>query len=45
VEGPLLLIKLEFMDPFSAFLMLSGIIQFLYYALVTNFSFNPFLAR
>ena len=31
-------------DAFLVFLMLSGIIQFVYCALITNFPFNSFIA-
>ncbi|KAG8904021.1 oligosaccharyltransferase complex subunit epsilon [Tulasnella sp. 403] len=36
--------KLKTIDAFLVFIMLSGIIQFLYCILVTNFPFNAFLA-
>lgn len=36
--------RLKFIDSFLVFLMLSGIAQFLYCILVTNFPFNAFLA-
>lgn len=36
--------RLKFIDAFLLFLMLSGIVQFLYCILVTNFPFNAFLA-
>ncbi|OSX60540.1 hypothetical protein POSPLADRAFT_1047960 [Postia placenta MAD-698-R-SB12] len=36
--------RLKFIDAFLLFLMLSGIIQFVYCILVTNFPFNAFLA-
>ncbi|KAF8639627.1 hypothetical protein AX17_000892 [Amanita inopinata Kibby_2008] len=36
--------RLKFIDSFLFFLMLSGIIQFVYCVLVTNFPFNAFLA-
>ncbi|KAF9649328.1 defender against death DAD protein [Thelephora ganbajun] len=36
--------RLKFIDSFLVFLMLSGIVQFLYCVLVTNFPFNAFLA-
>lgn len=36
--------RLKFIDSFLVFLMLSGIVQFLYCILVTNFPFNAFLA-
>ncbi|KAF8631291.1 hypothetical protein AX15_002612 [Amanita polypyramis BW_CC] len=36
--------RLKFIDSFLFFLMLSGIIQFVYCILVTNFPFNAFLA-
>ncbi|THG99546.1 hypothetical protein EW026_g2822 [Hermanssonia centrifuga] len=36
--------RLKTIDAFLVFLMLSGIAQFLYCALVTNFPFNAFLA-
>jgi hypothetical protein len=36
--------RLKFIDSFLLFLMLSGIIQFVYCVLVTNFPFNAFLA-
>lgn len=36
--------RLKTVDAFLVFLMLSGIIQFLYCILVTNFPFNAFLA-
>lgn len=36
--------RLKFIDSFLAFLVLSGVIQFLYCVLVTNFPFNAFLA-
>lgn len=36
--------RLKTIDAFLVFLMLSGIIQFLYCILVTNFPFNAFLA-
>ena len=36
--------RLKTIDAFLVFLMLSGIIQFLYCILVSNFPFNAFLA-
>ncbi|VDC06232.1 unnamed protein product [Peniophora sp. CBMAI 1063] len=36
--------RLKFIDSFLVFLMLSGVMQFLYCILVTNFPFNAFLA-
>ncbi|THV05348.1 defender against cell death 1 [Dendrothele bispora CBS 962.96] len=36
--------RLKFIDTFLVFLMASGVIQFLYCVLVTNFPFNAFLA-
>ncbi|KAG6896675.1 hypothetical protein C0992_006748 [Termitomyces sp. T32_za158] len=36
--------RLKFIDAFLFFLMLSGIAQFLYCVLVTNYPFNAFLA-
>ena len=36
--------RLKFVDAFLAFLVLSGVVQFLYCILVTNFPFNAFLA-
>ncbi|KDQ28931.1 hypothetical protein PLEOSDRAFT_1088935 [Pleurotus ostreatus PC15] len=36
--------RLKFVDAFLFFLMLSGIVQFTYCVLVTNFPFNAFLA-
>ena len=36
--------RLKFIDSFLVFLMLSGIMQFLYCILITNFPFNAFLA-
>ncbi|CAL1702067.1 unnamed protein product [Somion occarium] len=36
--------RLKTVDAFLVFLMLSGVIQFLYCVLVTNFPFNAFLA-
>ncbi|EPQ59506.1 defender against death DAD protein [Gloeophyllum trabeum ATCC 11539] len=36
--------RLKLIDTFLVFLMLSGIAQFLYCILVTNFPFNAFLA-
>lgn len=36
--------RLKFIDAFLLFLMLSGVIQFVYCILVTNFPFNAFLA-
>ncbi|KAK7471049.1 oligosaccharyltransferase complex subunit epsilon [Stygiomarasmius scandens] len=36
--------RLKFIDSFLVFLMISGIIQFVYCVLVTNFPFNAFLA-
>ena len=36
--------RLKTIDAFLVFLMLSGIIQFLYCILVTDFPFNAFLA-
>lgn len=36
--------RLKFIDSFLVFLVLSGIVQFLYCILVTNFPFNAFLA-
>lgn len=36
--------RLKTIDTFLVFLMLSGIVQFLYCILVTNFPFNAFLA-
>ncbi|KAL1721366.1 DAD/Ost2 [Schizophyllum commune] len=36
--------RLKFVDSFLVFLVLSGVIQFLYCILVTNFPFNAFLA-
>lgn len=36
--------RLKFIDAFLVFLMVSGILQFVYCVLVTNFPFNAFLA-
>ncbi|KAH8830580.1 defender against death DAD protein [Flagelloscypha sp. PMI_526] len=36
--------QLKFIDSFLVFLMLSGIVQFAYCVLVTNFPFNAFIA-
>ncbi|KAF8450881.1 DAD/Ost2 [Boletus edulis BED1] len=36
--------RLKFVDVFLTFLVLSGVIQFAYCVLVTNFPFNAFLA-
>lgn len=36
--------KLKFIDAFLVFLMFSGIAQFAYCVLVTNFPFNAFLS-
>ncbi|EMD40957.1 hypothetical protein CERSUDRAFT_111532 [Gelatoporia subvermispora B] len=36
--------RLKFIDAFLVFLMLSGVVQFVYCSLVTNFPFNAFLA-
>ncbi|CBQ69525.1 related to apoptotic cell death regulator DAD1 [Sporisorium reilianum SRZ2] len=36
--------RLKVIDAFLVFLMLSGIIQFVYCALITNFPFNSFIA-
>jgi len=36
--------RLKFIDSFLVFLMLSGIVQFIYCILVTNYPFNAFLA-
>jgi len=36
--------RLKFVDAFLTFLVLSGVIQFVYCVLVTNFPFNAFLA-
>ncbi|KAF9008850.1 oligosaccharyl transferase epsilon subunit [Cyathus striatus] len=36
--------RLKFVDAFLFFLILSGVIQFVYCILVTNFPFNAFLA-
>jgi oligosaccharyltransferase complex subunit epsilon len=36
--------RLKFVDAFLAFLVLSGVLQFAYCVLVTNFPFNAFLA-
>ncbi|KAJ3743431.1 DAD/Ost2 [Lentinula detonsa] len=36
--------RLKFIDAFLVFLMASGILQFVYCILVTNFPFNAFLA-
>jgi len=36
--------RLKFIDAFLVFLILSGVIQFAYCVLVTNFPFNAFLA-
>ncbi|KIL68172.1 hypothetical protein M378DRAFT_158707 [Amanita muscaria Koide BX008] len=36
--------RLKFIDSFLLFLMLSGVIQFVYCILVTDFPFNAFLA-
>jgi len=36
--------RLKFIDAFLFFLMLSGIAQFLYCVLVTDYPFNAFLA-
>ncbi|KAM6495694.1 oligosaccharyl transferase epsilon subunit [Amanita muscaria] len=36
--------RLKFIDSFLFFLMLSGVIQFVYCILVTDFPFNAFLA-
>jgi oligosaccharyltransferase complex subunit epsilon len=36
--------RLKFIDAFLVFIMLSGIMQFLYVILVTDYPFNAFLA-
>ena len=36
--------RLKFIDAFLVFLILSGVIQFLYCILVTSFPFNAFLS-
>ncbi|KAN0097789.1 defender against death DAD protein [Tylopilus felleus] len=36
--------RLKFIDAFLTFLVLSGVFQFIYCVLVTNFPFNAFLA-
>lgn len=36
--------RLKFIDVFLVFLVLSGVIQFVYCVLVTSFPFNAFLA-
>ena len=36
--------RLKFIDAFLVFLILSGVIQFVYCVLVTSFPFNAFLA-
>lgn len=36
--------RLKFIDAFLAFIVLSGVFQFVYCVLVTNFPFNAFLA-
>lgn len=36
--------RLKFIDAFLAFTVLSGVLQFVYCVLVTNFPFNAFLA-
>ncbi|KII95966.1 hypothetical protein PLICRDRAFT_151021 [Plicaturopsis crispa FD-325 SS-3] len=36
--------RLKFIDAFLAFIVLSGVLQFLYCVLITNFPFNAFLA-
>ncbi|GJE84767.1 defender against death DAD protein [Phanerochaete sordida] len=36
--------RLKLIDAFLVFLMISGVLQFLYCVLVTNFPFNAFLA-
>ncbi|KAI0347000.1 defender against death DAD protein [Trametopsis cervina] len=36
--------RLKLIDAFLVFLMLSGVVQFLYCVLITNFPFNAFLA-
>ncbi|PWN53683.1 defender against death DAD protein [Violaceomyces palustris] len=36
--------KLKLIDSFMAFLVLSGVIQFAYCVLITNFPFNSFIA-
>lgn len=36
--------RLKFIDAFLAFIVLSGVLQFAYCVLVTNFPFNAFLA-
>ena len=36
--------RLKFVDSFLLFLVLSGVIQFMYCVLVTSFPFNAFLA-
>ncbi|EGO01562.1 hypothetical protein SERLA73DRAFT_176920 [Serpula lacrymans var. lacrymans S7.3] len=36
--------RLKFIDAFLVFIILSGVTQFLYCVLVTNFPFNAFLA-
>ncbi|KAH7930267.1 defender against death DAD protein [Leucogyrophana mollusca] len=36
--------RLKFIDSFLVFIVLSGVVQFLYCVLVTNFPFNAFLA-
>ena len=36
--------RLKFIDAFLAFIVLSGVMQFAYCVLVTNYPFNAFLA-
>lgn len=36
--------RLKFIDAFLTFIVLSGVFQFVYCVLVTNFPFNAFLA-
>ncbi|KAG2352404.1 DAD/Ost2, partial [Suillus spraguei] len=36
--------RLKFIDAFLCFIVLSGVLQFVYCVLVTNFPFNAFLA-
>jgi oligosaccharyltransferase complex subunit epsilon len=36
--------RLKFIDAFLVFIMLSGVVQFVYCVLVTDFPFNAFLA-
>lgn len=36
--------RLRFIDAFLVFLMLTGVVQFVYCVLITNFPFNAFLA-